>query len=243
LCVFHVLQDVNDCVLDAVRRVRREMQRRGRRGRKRQRGRPSKKVARQRRRPTLRAKAQFVYKHRHLVVKRPEKLTPQDHKHLAQMLQDAPALRVLRAFVQDVYQLFERAQTEATAWRRHAALLAEASYVAVPELAGALSLLGPEKFTKMIAFLRSPVGQRVRTNNHVERMNRVLRLYEKTRYKWRCARTKVRFVWLLIERRWGEQARAWAKQHGGGAGEATRLGPPPSPTANGTSHGEQRRVA
>src|SRR5262249_11261754 len=42
LCVFHLLRDVLDKVLDAVRRLRRAQARRGRAGRKRRRGRPSK---------------------------------------------------------------------------------------------------------------------------------------------------------------------------------------------------------
>jgi len=129
---------------------------------------------------------------------------------------------VVRAFVLEVYRLFEGGQTEATAWRRHAALLGNAAYALVPELAVAMKMLEPEKFTKMIAFLRSRVGQRLRTNNHVERMNRVLRLYEKTRYKWRSARTKVRFVWLLVDRRWGVKARSGGQQQGAGAGKAAR---------------------
>jgi transposase-like protein len=243
LCVFHVLKDLNGHVLDAVRRLRREMQRRGRRGRKRQPGRPKKGTARQRRQRTLQDKAHFVYKHRHLLVKRPEKLTAQEKKALAQVLEDAPSLRVVRAFVLEIYRLFERGQTEATAWRRQASLLGNAAYVALPELATAMKLLAPEKFTKMIAFLRSRVGQRVRTNNHVERMNRVLRLYEKTRYKWRSARTKVRFVWLLVDRRWGVQVRTWTQQHGGGAGKAARGKPPSNSAANRLSVDEQRRVA
>jgi hypothetical protein len=243
LCVFHVLKDVNAQVLDAVRRIRREMRRRGRRGRKRQPGRPKKGTARHRRQRKLQDKADFVYKHRYLIVKRPEKMTAQQTKDLAQLLEDAPSLRVVRAFVTEVYRLFERGQTEATAWRRHAALVGNAAYALVPELAVAMKLLEPEKFTKMIAFLRSRVGQRVRTNNHVERMNRVLRLYEKTRYKWRCARTKLRFVWLLVDRRWGIKARAWEKQHGGGAGKAVGGKPPSNPAANEPYEEEQRRVA
>ena len=57
----------------------------------------------------------------------------------------------------------------------------------------------------MIAFLRSPVGQRVRTNNHVERTNRQLRLFEKVRYKWRRRRSIVRFVLLAIQRGWAQR--------------------------------------
>jgi transposase-like protein len=37
LCVFHVLKELHKHVLDAVRRLRRELSRRGRRGRKRKR--------------------------------------------------------------------------------------------------------------------------------------------------------------------------------------------------------------
>jgi hypothetical protein len=243
LCVFHVLKDINDQVLEAVRRVRRELQRRGRRGRKRQPGRPKKGTRSRRRQRKLQDKAHFVYKHRYLIVKRPETLTLPEQKALAQLLDDAPALRVLRAFVAEVYRLFERGQTEATAWRRREALVGNAVYATVPELAAAVQLLAPAKFTKMIAFLRSRVGQRVRTNNHVERMNRVLRLYEKTRYKWRRARTKVRFVWLLVERRWGDKARVPAQQPGGGAGKATRPEPQPNPSTHGSAQGGQRWVA
>src|SRR5436305_5036721 len=43
LCIFHLLRDVLDKVLDAVRRLRQMQARRGRAGRKRRRGRPSKK--------------------------------------------------------------------------------------------------------------------------------------------------------------------------------------------------------
>jgi hypothetical protein len=243
LCVFHVLKDLNGHVLDAVRRIRREMQRRGRRGRQRKPGRPKRGTARHRRQRKRKDKADFVYKHRYLIVTRLEKMTAWQRKDLAQMLEDAPCLRVVRTFVTEVYQLFERGQTEATAWRRQAALVGHAAYALVPELAAALKLLAAEKFTKMIAFLRSRVSQRVRTNNHVERMNRVLRLYEKTRYKWRCARTKVRFVWLLVERRWGVKARDWTKQHGGGAGKATVDKLPSNATANEPHEVEQRRVA
>jgi len=54
----------------------------------------------------------------------------------------------------------------------------------------------------MIAFLKSRVGDRVRTNNHVERVNRKLRYEEKARYKWRRRKTVVRFLVLLLDRLW-----------------------------------------
>src|SRR3954468_1476212 len=72
LCVFHVLQDVTNKVLDGVRRLRRQQARRGKGGRKRRRGRRSAKQKRRARRggPRNKEKAAFVYKHRFLIVKR-----------------------------------------------------------------------------------------------------------------------------------------------------------------------------
>jgi hypothetical protein len=62
--------------------------------------------------------------------------------------------------------------------------------------------LSLDKFTKMIAFLRNPAAQKVRTNNHVERCNRKLRYWEKVRYKWRRRRTLVRFLVLAMDAWW-----------------------------------------
>ncbi len=77
LCVFHLLRDLLDKVLAAVRRPRRAQASRGRAGRKRRHGRPRKeqKARRQRQGPTARDKAAFIWKHRFLMVKRTAKLT------------------------------------------------------------------------------------------------------------------------------------------------------------------------
>jgi hypothetical protein len=48
----------------------------------------------------------------------------------------------------------------------------------------------------------------VRTNNHVERTNRVFRFLEKVRYKWRRRRTLVRFVVLKLDGVWSERTAA-----------------------------------
>lgn len=239
LCVFHVLRDLNQEVLKAVRRIGRALQRRGRRGPKRRRGRVPKRRQRDwRRQAKYRGKAQVVCKKSYLIVKRRDRLTAGEQQQLAALVAYAPGLRVLRSFVDDVGRLFGASPSEAVAWRRHAALVGAASYQAVPELAKALGMLAAGKFAKMIAFLRCGAGRRVRTNNHVERMNRVLRLYEKARYKWRGARTKVRFVCLLIDRRWGEKVRRWVGG-GGGAGAAAPAGQgPPGPEG-----GDPRRPA
>lgn len=202
LCVFHVLQDIHQEVLEAVRRLRRQQSRRGNCGRKRSRGSQRRTKAHRRHRPTLQEKMHFLFKHRYLLVQRRQHLGAKGRKDLQQMLEYLPGLRVLRRFVDDVQHLLTGSQTEAQAWARYEALQQEKSYAAVPELAAVLKSLTREKFGKMIAFLRSPLGTRVRTNNHVERMNRQLRGYEKVRYRWRTGRGIVRFVVLLLERRW-----------------------------------------
>jgi transposase-like protein len=207
LCLFHVLQDINQCVLDAVKRMRRHLSNRGKRGRRRRRGRPSKsqQKRRKRRQKTLKDKAKFVFRHRHLIVKRRENFSEQDRKHLRTMLEYLPGLKTLREFVDRLGGLFEKGQSRHQALCRRAALVRRADFAAVPELAKAIKMLEPEKFDKMIAFLESPACRQVRTNNHVERANRKLRHYEKVRYKWRRRRTIVRFLLLAIVRWWHER--------------------------------------
>jgi transposase-like protein len=199
LCVFHVLKEIHAKVLEAVRRLRRQMARRGQCGRKRRRGRPPK--GRPKRKGlTNKEKAHYVFKRRHLIVKRRDHLTDPERAELATILSYLPELATLRAFVDRVSGLFESEQSAHRAWCRRAALLRSARFAVVPELNEALGMLTREKFAKMIAFLASPAGQRVRTNNHVERTNRRFRFLEKVRYKWRRRRTLVRFVVLTLDR-------------------------------------------
>src|SRR3954463_11961765 len=204
LCVFHVLKELHKHVLDAARRLRRGLSRRGNRGRKRKRGRPAKGRAR-RRGLTNKEKSAFVFEHRWLVVKRRDRMSEQDKADLATMVSYLPDLKILRDFVDRLEMLFEEDQGEALAWGRHAALWRSGAFLAVPELAAAIGMLAAEKFAKMIAFLKSPACRRVRTNNHVERVNRKLRHQEKVRYKWRKRRGDLRFMVLLLDRWWGQE--------------------------------------
>jgi len=200
LCVFHVIKDINDCVMDALRRLRRRLA--GRSKRKRGRGRPTKaqKRARARYGKTKKEQAYFIWKHRHLIVTRPSELNGHERRWLSQMFAALPALRTLREFVLKVYRLFDPKQTPHQARCRRAALVACPEFQADPDLKRALAMLTAEKFDKMIAYLHSPARKRVRTNNHVERTNRRLRYFEKVRYKWRRRRTMVRFIVLAIDR-------------------------------------------
>src|SRR3954471_15562226 len=105
LCIFHVLKTINGLILDAVRRLKSAMARRGKAGRRKKRGRKSEKAkaAAGRRGPTLKEKAHFVSKHRHLIVKRREKFTEAERGDLVRMLEDLPELATLRRFADRVY--------------------------------------------------------------------------------------------------------------------------------------------
>jgi hypothetical protein len=205
LCLFHVLQDLNRTVLDAVCRLRKQWTRRAGPGRG-WRGRYPRALAdRQRRRRERKQKATFVFRHRYLIVRRRAALSQRERQDLSTLLDYLPALRVLRQFVDRLHRLVEHAQTEAQAWQRWADLKGESAFAAVPELQKEWANLTAAKFAKMVAFLRSPLGQRVRTNNHVERMNRRWRHYEKVRYRWRQKRSLVRFVVLALQRVWRQR--------------------------------------
>src|SRR5262249_7610174 len=200
LCVFHVLRDVNDLILKAVRRLRRGLARRGNAGHQpprggrapAPRGGRAQRATRRRRGPTAKEKAAFVFRHRHLIVKRIEALGKAGWDDLVQMFEYLPELRVLWRFASDMRDLFAEGLSPQTAWRRRVALLREEDNRRVPELVEAMGMLAAEKFAKMVAFVYSPAGRRVRTNNHVERANRQLRFAEKVRYKWRRRRWVVR---------------------------------------------------
>src|SRR4051812_31797577 len=108
LCVFHVIKDINELILDAVRRLKSAMSRRGKGGGEKKRGRKTAKAkaAAARRGLTVKEKAHFVFKHRHLIVKRREKLTESQRDDLQRMLEYLPELRTLRRFADRIYWLF-----------------------------------------------------------------------------------------------------------------------------------------
>ena len=205
LCVFHVIKDINKLILDAVRRMQKAMSRRGKGGRKKKRGRKSRKAkaAAARRGMTVKEKAYFVFKHRYLIVKRQEDCTEQEHDDLRRMLEYLPQLATLRRFADRMW-LFDTPKDFHQASCRRAAFVRDPAFQAVPELVKAMEQLDEEKFPKLMAYLNNPISQRVRTNNHVERTNRMFRLLEKVRYKWRRRKTLVRFVVLTLDDVWSD---------------------------------------
>jgi hypothetical protein len=213
LCGFHVIKEINELILDAVRRMRTAMSRRGKAGRKKKRGRKGakSKAAAARRGMTVKAKAHFVFKRRPLVVKRRENLTESERDDLQRMLGSLPELATLRRFADRIYWLFDTPKDFHQASCRRAAIVRDPAFLAVPELVKAMEQLDEEKFPKLMAYLNNPLGRRVRTNNHVERTNRMIRFWEKVRYKWRRRRTLVRFVVLKLDDLWGNWSPPEAK--------------------------------
>lgn len=226
LCVFHVLKTINGLILDAVRRLRTAMTRRGKAGRKKKRGRKSKEAKARAARcgPSVKEKAHFIFKRRYLIVKRRENLTEAERGDLAQMLEYLPELATLRRFADRVYWLFDTPKDAHQAGCRRAAIVRDAAFRAMPELVKAMEQLDEERFAKLMAYLNNPVSRRVRTNNHVERTNRLFRSLEKVRYKWRRRRTLVRFVVLKLDEVWSHRSSPRAAtcraQHSSGRREA-----------------------
>jgi hypothetical protein len=216
LCVFHLLRDVLDKVLAGVRRLRRARARRGRAGRKRRRGRPGKRqqARRRQRGPTAKEKAAFVWKHRFLIVKRTARLTPAERDDLQRLLAYLPDLRPLWSFSQDLYRLLDSSQTLRVVRWRYTWVRYDTRYEGVREVVEALDLLAEPKLTKAMAFLGQPAEKQVRTNNHVERLNRRLRFAEKVRYRWRKRKWVVRWVVLLLDGCWQQAAATGAKPSG-----------------------------
>jgi len=228
LCVFHILKDINDCIVAGVRRLAHALGRRGNAGRKRRRGRPSQaqQAARAKAGPTLKEKAGFILKHRFLIVKKSFELNDQQWADLRQLFAYLPELRTLWHFASEVRDLFEKGARVQTLWKRRAALLREPKYQQIPELAKVLQMLQANAFRKMVAFVYSPVAEKIRTNNHVERANRRLRFWEKVRYKWRRRRWVVRFVLLALDRWWRQVASAKTQDESTTRGRSGQSPPP-----------------
>ena len=196
-----MIKDINELILDGARRLRTAMTRRGRAGRKKKRGRKGakSKAAAARRGLTVKEKARFVFRNRHLIVKRRENLTESERDDLVRVLEYLPELRTLRHFADRIYWLFDTPKDRHQAGCRRAVIVRDPAFRAVPELVKAMGQIGAERFPKLMAYLDNPLSRRVRTNNHVERTNRMFRLLEKVRYKWRRRRTLVRFVVLTLD--------------------------------------------
>lgn len=196
LCVFHVMSEVNDHVLDAVREVRRSLKpKRIKKGR----GRPSKRHrARVKKLKERREHADKLFRRRHLIVTKKSNMGPKDQQILAELINLSPTLGTLRSFVDDLHELFSIRRSKGNAWKIWRRMRRNKSYRKNDHLRKALEVLDKQNMVKLLYYLDRPSSTRskVRTNNHVERCNRVLRYLEKVRYKWRRRRTIVRHILL-----------------------------------------------
>jgi transposase-like protein len=115
LCVFHVISEVNDHVLDAVREVRRAIKpKRIKKGR----GRPRRRQrARVKKLKEQRERADRLFRRRHLIVTKRSNIKSEDLSTLDALLSLSPTLRTLRAFVDDLHKLFALRRSKTQAWR------------------------------------------------------------------------------------------------------------------------------
>jgi transposase-like protein len=199
LCVFHVMSEINDHVLDAVREVRRAIKpKRIKKGK----GRPRKRQrARVKRLKEQREQAERLFRRRHLIVTKQKNIKPEDRPILEELLGLSPTLGTLRRFVDDLHELFAIRRSAKQAWKIWRRMRRNPAYLKNEHLHKALQVLTKENMIKLLAYLDQPTSRRskVRTNNHVERCNRVIRYLEKVRYKWRRRRTIVRHILLQFQ--------------------------------------------
>jgi hypothetical protein len=198
-CVFPLRKEINEDILDAVRRYRKEAGPKPSR-KKGQRGRPKKDQA-EARQPAQEQerRSKFVWDHRYWVVTSPEKMGEQDEANRAQRIEYLPELKRWRAFAMEVREALDPCGTRRQAWSRFRRLQGKAEYQDEDELARARHQLRREKFATVIAVLDGTSRTKIRTNNQVERQNRVIRLRENVRYGWRKRRTLVRFLVLSLD--------------------------------------------
>jgi len=199
LCVLHVISEVNDHVLNAVGEIRRTLKpKRIKQGR----GRPSKRNrARVKKLKKQREQADRLFRRRHLIVTKKSNLRREDQSTLNELLSLSPTLGVLRLFVNDLHELFAVGRSQAQAWEIWRRIRRNPSYLRNKHLVKALEVLKKNNMVRFFNYLEHAVSIRskIRTNNHVERCNRVLRYLEKVRYKWRRRRTIVRHILLQFE--------------------------------------------
>ena len=199
LCVFHLLKEINEDILDALRRMRKEAFPKSQ-SKKRKRGRPTKARAKaMKREQQLAERAKFVWDHRYLIVTSPEKMDDEDRANLATMLRWVPGLKLLRRFALEVRGVLDGTISRKLAWSRRRKFSSNTQYAKDVDLKRAMGKLRREKFSKATAYLNWTHRTKIRTNNHVERMNRVVRLKEKVRYGWRKRRSVVRFLVLSLD--------------------------------------------
>lgn len=137
-----------------------------------------------------------VRKARYNLVARRENLDEKQQERLNAVLANHPALRVVRAFMDDFYGVFDGKPRLSEAEGRRFKILWNAEYAASPYLKGALEILADAaKFQKVALFLN--FANLNSTSNDVERDNRGYRKHQKARYRFRSKES----IQILLDRR------------------------------------------
>jgi len=179
VCQFHVLKEINQAVLHAVAKVRKEL--------KAQqpalpRGRPSKAHrARARKAKRIQQRIADLFDHRHLFVQR--HLTVAENKTLRRITRGLPHLRTLRRIMDQVYQLFDRRCRTETALAKLASLRRRVRRF--KRVGRTLNKLFTPNLQKALTFLDDRLLPA--TSNAVERGNRRFRKAQRSVYSVRTA--------------------------------------------------------
>ena len=179
VCQFHVLKEINQAVLHAVAKVRKEL--------KVQqptlpRGRPSKaQRAGVRKAKQIQQRIADLFDHRHLFVQR--HLTVAENKTLRRITRGLPHLRTLRQIMDQVYQLFDRRCRTETALAKLASLRRRVRRF--KWVGRTLNKLFTPNLQKALTFLDDRLLPA--TSNAVERGNRRFRKAQRSVYSVRTA--------------------------------------------------------
>ena len=177
VCEFHVLKEILKAVLHAVAKLRKEL---AAQLPKQPRGRPKRDQQAQARR-AVRHKQRItdLFEHRHLFVR--HERTPAQRELLRRLTRGLPQLRTLRAIVDEVYRLFDRRCTTATALGRLRKLRRRVRQL--KRLGRTLDKLKSANLEKALVFLDDKLLPS--TSNAVERGNRRFRKAQKSIYSVR----------------------------------------------------------
>jgi Transposase len=182
VCRFHILAELNQAVLHAVASFRKQL---AAQKPKLSRGRPSTPEAKRkaRRGHYLQRKIGDLFEHRYLFVKR--QLTPLERRTLQRVSRGWPALRALRAVVEEIHRLFDRRCRTETALAKLARLRTRVRRF--KRLGPIFQKLQSPNLEKALTYLDdSLLGS---TSNAVERANRRYRKMQKTVYRVRTQPT------------------------------------------------------
>ena len=194
ICIFHVLKEITKGLLRALAKLRKELAKqipKLPRGRPRQ-DKESKAKARKAKR--LKERLAELFEHRYLFVRR--HLSQAQKKVLARLVRGRPQLRALRDIMDEVYRLFDRRCSTATALQKLAKLRARVRRF--KRLGKALDKLKSPTLDKALLFLDDELLGA--TSNAVERGNRRFRKAQKSIYSVRTAQQLRRRLALDLHR-------------------------------------------